>query len=568
MFNLKQVPLAALLLALYPLAQAVTPDAGSIMRDELQRDRPSGPVMPPKADTTATPITDTETGPKVTVSVFKIVGLSAIPEAEAQAFLAPYLGQPLSLNGLNKVADKFEKWLRSRGLFLARAYLPPQDVKSGQVEIRVLEGRVEGIDIKRAPETRLPEETLKALVAGALPPGAALEQERLERGLLLANDIPGVSARAVLSPGKDLGTTRVLVEAAESPIFNGSIDLDNTGNRYTGQLRLSTALNWNDPSGHGEQWSLRATKSQGSVFFRAAVSAPLGASGLKGGINYINSHYALCCDSTIASLKLDGGSEAYSGFMSYPLIRSREQNLSLSATISRRNFFNHALGVVTSDKSSDSYILGANGDWTDSAGQGAYGTYSLQFTNGSLNLNGSRTDSLLDGLTAQSQGEYRKYNGQATYLRRLSKDSAVYASVSGQLANKNLDSSEKFTLGGPTGVRAFPTGEAAGDDGLLISIEWRKELPAGLRLTLFADHGEIILHDRTWSNWNISSKVENRYALSGVGASLAYNPTLHTQVTATLATRVGNNPGRDAAGRDTDGTRDLIRLWLQGSFNF
>lgn len=568
MFNLKQVPLAALLVALYPLAQAVTPDAGSLLRDELQRERPTGPIMPPKVEASATPISDNDTGAKVTVTSFTIVGLSAIPDSEAQAFLAPYLGQALSLNGLNKVADKFEKWLRTKGLFLARAYLPPQNIKTGQVEIRVLEGRVEGIDIKRAPDTRLPEETLKALVSGALPPGAALEQERLERGLLLANDLPGISARAVLSPGKDLGTSRVLVEAAEGPIFNGNIDLDNTGNRYTGKLRLSTALNWNDPAGLGEQWSLRATKSQGSVFFRAAFVTPLGSSGLKGGVNYINSHYALCCDDTIGKLKLDGGSEAYTAHLNYPLLRSRDRNLALQGSLSRRNFFNHALGTLTSDKSSDSIVLGANGDWTDPHGQGGYLTYGAQMTTGNLDLRGVRADAVQDGSTAQSQGEYRKYNGQATYLRRVSKDSAIYASFSGQLANRNLDSSEKFTLGGPTGVRAYPTGEAAGDEGMLVTLEWRKELEAGLRLTLFADYGETILHHKTWANWNITSKLQNRYALMGVGAAVSYTPTPKTQVTATVATRLGNNPGQDSTGRDTDGTKDLVRLWLQGSFNF
>lgn len=568
MFNYKQLPLAAALLALHSLGHAAAPDAGSVLREEIQRDQPARPIMPPKIEVAPTAEPEADTGPKVTVATFNISGLSAISDAEAQAFLAPWVGKPLTANGLNKVADAFEKWLRSRGLFLARAYLPPQDVKSGKVEIRVLEGRVEGIDIKRAPDTRLPEETLRNIVAGALPPGAPLDQERLERGLLLANDLPGTSARAVLSPGKDLGTSRVLVEAAEGPELNGSGELDNTGNRYTGWLRATGTVNLNDPSGHGEQWSLRATKSQGSMFMRAALSLPLGSSGLKGGVNYINSQYSLCCDRTISSLKLDGSSEAYTGQLSYPLLRTRLTNLSLSASLSHRNFANRAFSTTTSDKSTDTLTLGANGDWNEQTGLGAYSTYGVQFVTGNLDLDRWQADKTQDRLTAQTQGEYRKITGQFTYLRRMSDKSALYAAISGQWANKNLDSSEKFSLGGPTGVRAYPTGEASADQGLMVNVEWRQELMSKLRMSLFADYGQVVLHTNTWSFWNIGTNAPNRYSLSGVGASLIYNPTPLAQITATLASRVGTNPARDANGRDSDGTRDLVRLWLQGSLAF
>ena len=39
-----------------------------------------------------------------------------------------------------------------------------------------------------------------------------------------------------------------------------------------------------------------------------------------------------------------------------------------------------------------------------------------------------------------------------------------------QLSSKNLDSSEKFTLGGIGGVEAYPSGEASGDEGRKISL--------------------------------------------------------------------------------------------------
>jgi len=550
-------------------AWSAPPDAGSLLREELQREHAPLPAMPPKPDAAEAGKAVAEAGPKVTVSAFRIVGLTAVADAEAQAFLASYVGQALTLEALHRAATKFELWLRSRGLFVARAYVPPQDIKNGVVEIRVLEGRVEGIDIKRAPNTRLSEDRLRATLTGALPPGSALEQERLERGLLLLNDLPAASARAVLAPGKELGSSRVVAEAAQGPVLAGNVELDNTGNRFTGDWRLGAAVAINDAYGLGDQWSLRAAASQGSTFMRAGYSLPIGTDGWKAGVALIESRYKLCCDDSVAALDSNGEASAVSGFVAYPLIRTRLANLSVSANWASRRFVNRSLGATTSDKKSDTLSLGVSGDISDTSGQGAYSTYAAQWASGRVDLGAWAADLTQDAATAQSQGSFDKWSAQVTHLLRLTSTSAIFAGLSAQWASKNLDSSEKFMLGGPQGVRAYPTGEASGDAGWLLNLEWRQELDRDWRVSLFVDHGEVKLHSKPWTGWNAAMPgLGNSYALSGVGASVAWTPTGGSQVSATLASRLGNNPARDATGRDSDNRSAAPRLWLQGSMAF
>lgn len=550
-------------------AWSAQPDAGSLLREELQRTIGVQPAMPPKPDTAAGDKAAAETGPKVTVAAFRIVGLTAVPDAEAQVFLASGIGQAMSLDALHRLAAKFEQWLRSRGLFLARAYVPPQDIKDGVVEIRVLEGRLEGIDIKRAPGTRLPEDKLRLTLAGALAPGSAMKQERLERGLLLLNDLPATSARAVLVPGKEMGTSRVVVEAAQGPRTAGSVELDNTGNRYSGDWRASAAISLNDGYGFGDQWGLRASASQGSTFVRAGYTVPIGADGWKAGVSWIDSRYRLCCDATVGALEANGQASALSGFVAYPLIRTRLANLSVSANWSSRSFVNRSLGSTISDKTSDALSLGISGDVSNMGGQGAYASYALQWVSGRMNLDGWAADKAQDETTAMTQGSFDKWSGQLTYLMRVSSKSALYAGFSGQWAGKNLDSSEKFVLGGPQGVRAYPTGEASGDSGWLLNLEWRREIDRNWRASLFVDHGEISLHRNSWANWNATTPdLGNRYALSGAGASLVFTPTPQAQIIATLASRLGRNPARDPSGRDSDNRTAAPRLWLQANLSF
>ena len=70
-----------------------------------------------------------------------------------------------------------------------------------------------------------------------------------------------------------------------------------------------------------------------------------------------------------------------------------------------------------------------------------------------------------DAATARTAGHFGKWNLNLTRLQHIDDRLSLYLSYSRQWATKNLDSSEKFSLGGPYGVRAYPVGEASGDDG-------------------------------------------------------------------------------------------------------
>jgi hemolysin activation/secretion protein len=552
-------------------AQTAIPDAGSTLREELRRNQPA-PATPVPAGTAAqAPDSRADTGPRLAVSAFRVQGLHALSEQTASRFLEPYAGKSYSMEGLHKVAEAFEQWLRGRGLFTARAYVPPQDIAGGVVEIRVLQGHLEGIDIKSAPGTRLSDDTLRRFLAGSLPPGSALQQDQLERGLLLLNDMPATSARAVLTPGKELGGSRVVVEAAQGPVYSGSVDVDNTGNRYTGSYRFGAALSVNDAYGLADQWSLRGSASQGSAFVRAAYNLPLDNTGLRAGLSWIGSNYRLCCEETIKSLDANGKATAASLFLSYPMVRGRMDNLHSFLSLSSRSFVNKSLGQTLSDKSSTVFTLAVGGDHSDVLGLtqlGAYTTYGLQVSGGNLKLGRVPADKAQDAVTAKTQGGFGKLTAQVAQTLRISKDSTLNASLSIQRASKNLDSSEKFSLGGAQGVRAYPTGEASGDEGLLLSIEYRKEFNRDLGLIAFLDAGQITLHKTLWDGALAANGPSNSYGLAGLGASVVYSPMNNTQVTGTLATRLGANPARDAKGNNSDGRSERWRLWLQASVGF
>jgi hemolysin activation/secretion protein len=149
----------------------------------------------------------------------------------------------------------------------------------------------------------------------------------------------------------------------------------------------------------------------------------------------------------------------------------------------------------------------------------------------------------------------------------------VYANFTGQSAAKNLDSSEKFALGG-MGVRAYPQGEASGDAGALLNLEARYNIPGfefgNLQLVGFYDYGSIKLHKTTWAGWQPIGlpNFPNSYSLSGAGFGLNVYKENDFSVRSSVAWKVGSNPGRDALGRDSDSESKSLRFWLQLSKQF
>ena len=76
-------------------------------------------------------------------------------------------------------------------------------------------------------------------------------------------------------------------------------------------------------------------------------------------------------------------------------------------------------------------------------------------------------------------------------LQSINNTTQVALTLNGQQAGKNLDSSEKFSLGGISGVRACPQGEASADEGLKATLELRHSYSANWQITAFYDAGTV-----------------------------------------------------------------------------
>ena len=139
---------------------------------------------------------------------------------------------------------------------------------------------------------------------------------------------------------------------------------------------------------------------------------------------------------------------------------------------------------------------------------------------------------------------------------------SLFGSLSGQAASKNLDSSEKFYLGGASGVRAYPASEGGGAEGHLLTLELRWRLPEGVNLTTFHDSGSVTVNR---NNEYSGAASPNDVSLRGSGLSLSGQLASGLSVKLTWARRQGKNPNPTASGNDQDGSLKYNQLWLTTS---
>jgi hemolysin activation/secretion protein len=561
---------------------AAAPDAGSLL-NELQRQQTPAPqkVIPQELKSLLRTVQQAS-GPKVSIRSVRFSGTENLATpAELQALVASATGKMLDFNEMEKLAGLVTGLLRQKGFFLARAYLPKQDITLGVLEIALLGGRLQGQGGQGKPYVVVPDTVQPPRIALArigaiadqyLRPGALARLSDLERAVLLINDLPGVSAQARIEPGGEPGTTRVVIGLQEGPLLASNASLSNSGNGDTGVTQLNLGATLSDPFKIGDQFSLIAVHAQGVNLVNLRYSLPVGHSGGRFEVARTDMRYRII-RGTGLSAGLAGESASSSASFTYPLARSRSQSVLAGVTYGRKAFANEASLGVLSDKRIDSWAVTLSGQIQDLWVQGGAAAWGLGLTSGQLDLAASAANAAADAAGYNTQGHFQKVNYNAAHLTRLAGDLAVYASLSGQFASKNLDSSEQFLLGGASGVRAYPSGEGAGDEGWLAKLEMRYELPGltflgPMQLVGFYDLGGVRLHRSSQGIPIPTATGKNRYQLSGWGVGLTLNLSPKTNVNLAWARALGDNPGRSAAGRNVDNRADRSRFWLQANISF
>lgn len=483
-------------------------------------------------------------GAAIQVNSLHLTGQTQYSESTLLAVTGFTPGSQLTLVQLRAMAAKISAFYNQNGFFVAQAYLPAQDIKAGAVTIAVIEGRYGKVTLNN--QSKLSNGLANGLLGG-INSGDTVASAPLEERLLLLSDVHGVNVKSTLSPGAAVGTSDLLVDVTPGKTIDGSIDADNAGNYYTGANRLGATVNLNNLAGRGDVASLRVlTSGPGLNYARGSYQMQFGRA--TAGVAYSALRYEL--GQEFEPLQAHGTSKIASIYGSYPLIRSRNNSLYARLdydhkTMQDRVDANSPPSVT--DKTANVLTATLYGDRRDTLGGGGLTNYSLALSAGDVQ----------SAPVAPTDGSFNKVGFGLSRLQHLSGPFSLYAGVKGQLASKRLDSSEQMALGGMYGVRAYPEGEAFGDQGYVLNLEARMLLPkfspampGQMQLIGFVDAGTVRINN------DASGAGQSRRTLSAAGVGLTWAENNNFLVRAYYARKLGDDVATSAP--DKSG-----RFWLQ-----
>jgi hemolysin activation/secretion protein len=487
----------------------------------------------------------------------RLNGAQALSSEELQAITRPYIGREVTLADLEALAQAITAKYRERGYFLAQAVVPVQTVQGGVVEISVIEGRLGKVDVLVAPDAPIGEDRVRGFLA-PLQAGEAVNGERYERAMLLLSDQPGVRVSSGLQEGAQPGTTDLTVEVSAGPRWVFTAEADNHGTKESGRYRVGGTARWLSPFGIGDNMDLRAMVSDDGLWFgRAAYEAPVGTSGLRAGVGLARVRYEL--GGPFSDLDAQGRADVFDVSLSYPVIRQRQQNLFLRLSADVKKLRDEMRAVdFTSDKRVRGLGLGWAWERRDEFGGGGYWASSGTLYRGRLDIRDPQSRAFDQGIGGhRTEGDFTKLTFLASRLQSVLPRHSLFLSLGGQWASRNLDASEKLSLGGARAVRAYASSEALVDQGWIGTVEWRWSYNEELTPFVFYDAARgRLAHDPT------PFDGANHLSLRGYGIGLSWSRPGNFAINATLAWRDGTRPSQ------TDGGGRNPRLYVQAQKSF
>lgn len=463
------------------------PNAGSLLNEQ----KPIS-IAPQKGQATfplqiETTIDDAGTA-RIEVKSVRVSGTTVFPRKDLEALVADFVGDRSSLRQLQIAAARITAHYRRAGYTLARAYLPQQKMQDGVVTIEVLEGKLENIKIDNA--SRLSNEAVESRLSG-VKAGDVFNKSSSERALLLLSDTPGAGVvDSRFAPGSQRGESVLVTRLEGAPLIGGRIEADNHGGLYTGRNRLGVSADLNSALGLGERFSGKVLASDAELYnARLAAQLPVSHDGLTLGAAVSYNTYAL--GNTFRALDAVGHSSTAELNLRYPWVRSVDFNLYAQAGYEYRKLKDDVRSTETvTEKHANVGTLSVFGDVRDGLGGGGLTQANLTMNQGHLAFD-SPGAAAIDALGAKTEGGYTKFYASAERQQHLPADFILNLSLRGQWTDDNLDSSEKFSLGGPYGVRAYASNEALGDRGWLGSVELRYAIQPSIVASIFHDRGEV-----------------------------------------------------------------------------
>ena len=513
-------------------------------------------------------------GPPVTITQVSVEGVTIYPPAEIAAMTAGLTGRVVPFARIDAVRLAIAQRYRADGYVLSTVSAS-YDAPTGRLRLIVTEGRIASVKLDGDIG---PAATQVLRFLNHLTEQPVTDAATLERYLLLAQDVPGVTVHAVLQPSvEEPGALNMIAQVSRQAV-TGLIATDNRASPFTGPIETLAGLSLNSFTEFGEksEISLYHTWPNSQTFGQASFEAFVGSTGLR--VQIYGGAGASVPTGPLAQLAYHGVTQVFGAKASYPVIRSRKQTLNIFLsfdaidTLIDTNGGTGGPSVLTGYDALRIVRTGADyavSDLLAGVERPAVNAISGRLSKG-MDILGASNGGPSTQPRVGEQTQFWKANFQLSRTQTLfypwsGASVALMGLTAGQWSDAILPPAEQYYLGGTVFTRGYYAGQVAGDKALAATAEL--QLNTGVDLSrvglstevssqfyLFYDWGEA------WLNQVATSTT--RIASAGGGARLQI--TKYVEVDLEGLARFNRLPNGNGAGVSTlNGGAFFWRLLLR-----
>ncbi|TLS72068.1 ShlB/FhaC/HecB family hemolysin secretion/activation protein [Aliarcobacter thereius] len=499
--------------------KSIDPDEFLEKRGELYK-APEKPILEPSDINKPNARIDDKA--KVFIKTFRFSHNSAISSEKLIKLVKDYENKELNLYSMQELTTIITKYYREKGYFVARAYIPAQELENNILEIAVIEGKHGEFKLKNSS---LVKDEVILNYLNNIKKGDYVLDNKLERELLIIDELSG--ARVINSdvyPGAEIGESDFLVSLDKSAKYSAYAMIDNYGTKYTGEHRLNLGANINSITGIGDILSFNTLISENTnlLNYGLTYSRHIAYSGLNGGIGLSKTDYEM---DKMGDFEVLGSSLNLNLFLSYPLVKTHStlRAIQINSTISKMDDESGPKSYTEIAKKQDSNLMIKLNEKRPTSILSRPGTLNayIGYSFGNLSMDNDiakDTDLLL-----KSEGFYHKIVAYLGHQQYIVPKITLQTSIKIQKnLGRNLDGGQRISVAGSNGVRAYEDSELSGDSGYSASLDLIYSLPNFSNyfhnISIFTDFAEVKRNTKTFND----DKNSRRLGAYGLGYAFSY----------------------------------------------
>ena len=517
-------------------SDSVVPGIGSLLFGRPFLD--SAPGAPPLSLTPHTPgAGDYDDSVAIAVQDVIFSGNTVLSDAQLKPLLSHLFGRSWTLAQLMNSVQSIANLYAQLGYPFVSVSIPEQTIEEGVLELQVLEATWGNVVVEKPSNG---SDRLLRVATENINKGQLIRQIDIDRSSALLTDIVGLSVSARLKPGEEFASSDLLVTAENAATILGDFGINNFGSVATRRTQASVMLQLNGLAMQGETLALDGLSSgEGMNRLRTSLEWPLNFPGMRLGAAYGAVDYQLV--GSASSTGAHGWAQQGSLWLRQSLLRAGSMrlnarfqidNLDLNDLVSANDQVGNPRGILA-------WVLSLGGDMSDKFLLGGSTTWALGLTQGQLQV---RSDAMraYDAALANTQGRFTRLNFSGSHVRDITNLYSLNALLDVQFSDRNLDSSQKASLGGARSLRAYEPGVLSGDASYSLTMELKRSLGelqgvqwAGL---VFGDFGWIKTNAKPWTD------NDNDATIASIGLGMQGALGKQWRVSFTIANAIGALP--------------------------